>query len=128
MTTSCATALQIWRHSLRRVSHCSSHLTINISNTEGRRAELTSEISKILDLGKLGKSQANKLRGRMQFAENQIFGRLNRRALKAVSEHAAVGNDSVSFETRILLEDFLRSLNSGLPRIIELMLAHPSPG
>ncbi len=90
-----------------------------ISNTDGRREEITHEISHVLEHGKLTKSMANKLRGRMQFAENQIFGRLNRRALKAVSEHAALGNDSVPFETRLLLQDFLHSLNSGRPRIID---------
>ena len=92
---------------------------VYISNTEGRREEITREISAVLENGKLTKSMANKLRGRMQFAENQIFGRLNRRALKAVSEHAAVGNDEVTFETRLLLQDFLSSLNSGKPRTID---------
>lgn len=92
---------------------------VSVSNTDGRREEITSEISNVIRQGKLSKSMANKLRGRMQFAENQIFGRLSRRALKAVSEHAAVGNDSISFETRVLLEDFLRAMNSGLPRMID---------
>ena len=97
----------------------SIHSSVSISNTDGRREEITHKISNVLACGKMSKSVANKLRGRMQFAENQIFGRLNRRALKAVSEHAAVGNDSVSFETRLLLQDFLHSLNSGKPRIVD---------
>ena len=52
-----------------------------------RVEELTKEIENVLTICKLKKSAANKLRGRMQFAENQIFERLSRRCLKAVSEH-----------------------------------------
>ena len=92
---------------------------VKVANTASRIDELTQDINTVLSAGSMKKSLANKLRGRMQFAENQIFGRLSRRALKAVAEHSVVGDDTLSFEVRCLLEDFIASLNSSRPRLVD---------
>ena len=91
---------------------------VKVSNTSGRVEELTRDINSVLAAGSLKKSLANRLRGRMQFAENQIFGRLSRRALKAMAEQTTVGDERLSFEVKCLLQDFVKSLNSNRPRII----------
>ena len=91
---------------------------ICVSNTAGRVDELTKEITAILDTGRLKKSAANKLRGRMQFAENQIFGRLSRRCLKAIAEHATIGDERISFQTTVLLKEFIESLSANKPRCV----------
>ena len=92
---------------------------VRISNTTTRVAELTRDIKAILEAGSMKKSLANRLRGRMQFAENQLFGRLSRRALKAVAEHSMVGDEQLSFEFKSLLGDFVVSLNNNKPRVID---------
>ena len=91
---------------------------IYVANTAGRVDELSKEVNAILNTCQLKKSSANKLRGRMQFAENQIFGRLNRRCLKAIAEHATIGDDRISFQTTILLKEFLVSLSANRPRCV----------
>ena len=46
---------------------------VKVANTASRIDELTQDINSVLSAGSMKKSLANKLRGRMQFAENQIF-------------------------------------------------------
>ena len=99
-----------------------SHSEVYISNTASRISELTKEIDTVLKSGKLKRTLGNKLRGRMQFAENQVFGRLNRRCLKAISEHSVVGSERLSHQTMILMEEFKRSLNASRPRTISARL------
>ena len=89
-----------------------------VANTSGRVDELTKEVNTILETCRLKKSAANKLRGRMQFAENQIFGRLNRRCLKAIAEHATIADERISFQMNILLKEFLESLSANRPRCV----------
>ncbi|CAE7255146.1 unnamed protein product [Symbiodinium sp. CCMP2592] len=61
------------------------HLTkgsLLISNTEARISELVSELSNILDRGRISRSEARHMAGRMSFAGGQIFGRLPKSCLK----------------------------------------------
>lgn len=92
------------------------------ANASSRVEELTKEIENVLTIYKLKKLAANKLRGRMQFAANQIFGRLSRRYLKAVSEYAMLGNNNISFPTSMLLKEFVTALFSNRPRCIDISL------
>ncbi len=95
---------------------------VYISNTESRVSELSKEIGSVIEAGKLKRTLGNKLRGRMQFAENQVFGRLNRRCLKAISEHCAVGSEKLNHQTLVLLEEFKRALTVSKPRTISARL------
>lgn len=95
---------------------------IFVANTSSRVEELTKEIENILTICKLKKSAANKLRGRMQFAAKQIFGRLSRRCLKAVSEHGVLGNHDIAFQISMLLKEFVAALFSNRPRCIDISL------
>ena len=54
-----------------------------VSNTEARVKELVSEISDILRQGRISRSKARHMAGRMSFASGQIFGRLSKSCLKA---------------------------------------------
>lgn len=92
---------------------------LSVANVSSRVEELTREIEHVLSTRKLKKSAANKLRGRMQFAENQIFGRLSRRCLKAISEHAVVGQDDIAFQAATLLREFVNALSSNRPRSVD---------
>ena len=105
------------------LSHTFSDSTVMISNTESRIQELTKDIACIIESGRLKRVLGNKLRGRMQFAENHIFGRLNRRCLKAIAEHCAIGCERLNNQTIILLQEFNESLYSGRPRTISAKLS-----
>ena len=104
------------------LSKVQSQAEVYISNTASRVSELTKEIDSVLEAGKLRRTLGNKLRGRMQFAENQVFGRLNRRCLKAISEHCVVGSEKLNHQTMVLLEEFKRALSVSKPRTISAKL------
>ena len=59
--------------------------TVEFSNTEKRTAELTEAIEAILARGTMTVLESQKLRGRMQFADGQLFGRLGRLCMRAES-------------------------------------------
>ncbi|CAE7893107.1 unnamed protein product, partial [Symbiodinium sp. KB8] len=54
-------------------------------NTSSRREELRGNISSILEQGNLPKKECERLRGRLQFASNQIAGKRAGRAFKALT-------------------------------------------
>eukprot|EP00435_Cladocopium_sp_Y103_P015320 s4862_g3.t1 len=61
---------------------------ITFSNTDKRKTELVNTINDILDKGRMTMLEAQKLRGRMQFMDGQLFGRLGTLCMRAVTEHA----------------------------------------
>ena len=68
--------------------HSFSNGSVKFSNTAKRTAELCELIDKILSAGSLELKEAQRLRGRMQFADSQLFGRCGRLCLSAVTDHA----------------------------------------
>ena len=63
---------------------------------------------------------ALKLRGRLQFADGQLFGRTGRLFLRRITEHAYGSSDSqISPETKVALERFLLRLSESAPRVID---------
>lgn len=93
---------------------------VRISNTEDPKKEISGNISSHLSSKKMTSTEAQKLRGRMQFAENQIFGRQARRCLKAVSEHLHTGRSFMDYEFCNLLGQFSEFLEKGRPREVRL--------
>ncbi len=61
---------------------------ILIDNTANRKLEISSVISSVIDGGRLPRADALRLRGRLQLASGQLFGRLAKKALSIVTEHA----------------------------------------
>ena len=61
---------------------------LTICNTAKRTRELVETVGSIVREGHMSKALALKLRGRMQFAEGQLFGRVGRLCLRAISDHA----------------------------------------
>ena len=93
---------------------------VKISNTEDRKKEILGNISSHLSSRRMTSSEAQKLRGRMQFAENQIFGRQARRCLMAVSEHLHTGRFMMDHELCNILTEFSKYLDEGRPREVRL--------
>ena len=58
-----------------------------IDNTENRKKELVKALDEAREAGRLSPQEAAKLKGRMSFAEGQIFGRVCRGFFNSLSQH-----------------------------------------
>ena len=70
-----------------------------VSNTEERVRELCEQLDYVLRARRLNKMDGEKLRGRLQFANGQLFGRSARNNLRILSKHIASGRQSLCDET-----------------------------
>ena len=60
---------------------------VKFSNAEKRSTELVSTINSILQKGSMTLLEAQKPRGRMQFMDGQLFGRLGKLCMREVTNH-----------------------------------------
>ena len=89
-----------------------------MSNTEDRVEELVKDIGDILTSKLFTRAEGERLRGRLQFASSQVFGRKFRRPLKTLSNHVTQGRKSVSDQTMKCLADISQLLQENTPRRI----------
>ena len=95
-------------------------------NTTKRVQELVNTISELLDRGRMTQAEALSLRGRMQFAKAQIWGRAARICLNVVTEHAYGSEDgSLSAATCAAMSTFTECLVTSPPRCISGNLDRP---
>ena len=87
-----------------------------VSNTTERVEELVQDIDNILSAGTLPKAEGERLRGRLQFASSQVFGRKLKRLLKVLSNHVAMGRKSMSDLTKECLIQVSTILTRSSPR------------
>lgn len=64
---------------------------VEFRNTTKRTEELSCTIQDFVDSGKMSLLESQRLRGRMQFADGQLFGRIGQLCLRAVSIHGFSG-------------------------------------
>ena len=89
-------------------------------NTEKRVRELCGYIDSSISKGVMSLLESQKLRGRMQFAEGQLFGRLGRLCLRAITEHAYSGRGPrLSTQCIKAMERFKNFLLNSQPRRIQ---------
>ena len=81
-----------------------------IANIESRRAELCEEIKSVLSDGQLGSKRAQRLRGRMQFAESQLFGRMGKRCLRVLADFSEARRVSLTRKDVFFLKMFCQLL------------------
>ena len=94
---------------------------VGFSNTESRVLEVCQLIDQILAEGRLEAKQAVRLRGRLQFADGQLFGRLGKLCLKEVTNHAFRSSSCLlSARCKVLLNLLKERLANGQPRSISL--------
>ena len=92
---------------------------VSFANTEKRVKELTETIDEVLLAKRLTKQGALVLRGRMQFAKAQLWGRAARLCLSAVTAHACNGSgDGLGDHTLALLKVFRCHLLQGLVKLL----------
>ena len=87
-----------------------------VSNTTERVEELVQDIDNILSAGALPKAEGERLRGRLQFASTQVFGRKLKRLLKVLSNHVTMGRRSMSDLTKECLRQVSTILTRNSPR------------
>ena len=93
---------------------------VEFGNTERRVTELVGSIQRILEADRLSLQDAQRLRGRMQFSDGQIFGRLGRLCMRAVTQHAySLKGPKLSLECRVALKKFADFLRFSPPRKIQ---------
>ena len=96
------------------------------ANTEKRVAELVDTIEKILKAGDLPVAEALSLRGRMQFAHSQLWGRSSKLCLNAVTSHAYAAKGSQIDEVLVHhLNTFKNFLIKSRPREVTATWATP---
>ncbi|CAE7203434.1 unnamed protein product [Symbiodinium sp. CCMP2592] len=97
-----------------------------LCNTESRTNEFCTSIRAIMDAGTLTKSAALKLRGRMQFACGQVFGRLAKVCLKHLTDFA-YGDLPPNVPANLLhaLQGFCGVLKEASPRLVQVMRQEP---
>ena len=89
-----------------------------ISNTEKRTAEALKDIDAALDANSLDPKLSERLRGRLQFASCQVFGRRPKAALRLLADHGKQRRWDISDVTRHALCQLRRFLLHGKPRPI----------
>ena len=88
----------------------------HVTNTPSRIDEISMEIQRLIEQDFVTQLEAQKLRGRMQFAESQIYGRTGKRCIGALKEFACRRRTSL-FEREIaFLKLFVSLLKSDVPR------------
>lgn len=73
-----------------------------VGNTDGRKSELDSRISSILEANSLTPAESMSMRSRLLFAESQIFGRYAKTALREIGSVALSGKVQRPLSSRLL--------------------------
>ena len=89
-----------------------------IRNTESRVTEISASIEGVLLKGSISRVEARRLRGRMQFAESQLFGRVGKRCLRALGELSDGITKVLSERDLFFLGLFVEFLKHAPPREI----------
>eukprot|EP00435_Cladocopium_sp_Y103_P019666 s4341_g4.t1 len=95
---------------------CSSTGDCKISNTAARIPEIKTEIERILGTGWILQVETQKLRGRMQFADSQIYGRAGKRRTRTLRDFACRRRSKISEKDAKFLKLFVQLLEDGGPR------------
>ncbi|CAL1133476.1 unnamed protein product [Cladocopium goreaui] len=94
---------------------------IKFTNTEKRSMELVDTINALLCKGSMTTLEAQRLRGRMQFMDGQLFGRLGKLCMREVTNHSCeLKTSRLSKRTFDALKRFTIFLEHAEPRRIHL--------
>lgn len=105
---------------------CSGSGLCRISNTEAHVAEISAALLDVISKGCMTRAEAQKLRGRMQFAEAQLFGRTAKRCVKVLSSFTEHRRSLLSAKEKAFLELFRAYLVSSRPRELRALNSSPT--
>ena len=100
----------------------SSQFECKVANTDSRIEEIAAEVQRLIGSGSITQINAQKLRGRMQFAESQIFGRTGNRCINCLKDFSCRRRSKMCDRDATFLKFFLSLLKSDAPRIISKRL------
>ena len=98
----------------------SNNYTCKVSNTASRIEEISTEIQKLLNAGSITQVDAQKLRGRMQFAESQIYGRTGKCCIAWLKDFSCRRRSKIADRDGVYLKLFLSLLKSEESRVVFL--------
>ena len=99
---------------------------VEFSNTPKRVAELIESINSFLTKGSMSLVEGQRLRGRMQFSDGQLFGRMGRLCMRAVNNHIFSGKGcKIPAECSSAMQRFACFLNTSVPRKIRRAVSDP---
>lgn len=99
---------------------------VEIGNTDARRQKLIKFLATVLETKRLTKQEALRLRGRLQFTAGNLFGRIARSCLAAVSNRAySPATAAVPDDLMLALTLHKRLLEIGAPRVLKLSSVVP---
>ena len=96
----------------------SNNFICEVANTASRVEEIVAEIDKVHAAGKISKHDSARLRGRMVFAEAQLFGRVGRRCVKALADFASGFRSRLNSDDVFFFELFKQVLLQSRPRLV----------
>ena len=76
-----------------------------VANTQDRVKELCEELDSVLMAGSLRRADGERLRGRLQFASGQLFGRSARNRMRTLSKHISSGRTALCDNTMLALRE-----------------------
>ena len=94
----------------------SCNFTCKVTNTASRIEEACLEIQRVLSSGSISQVETQKLRGRMQFAESQIYGRTGKRCIACLKDFASRKRSRITQRDALFLKLFVSLLTSDEPR------------
>ena len=93
---------------------------LTIANTEARTSELIATLEDVIAKGRVSKSEARRVAGRMSFAVGQVFGRLAKACLKVFYSLVESRTNRLSAEMVKAVEMYVFSLKYHPPRTLNL--------
>ena len=94
----------------------SSQGTILVTNTESRVSELSADLQAVVSSRVVKRTDAQRLRGRMQFADSQLFGRCGKKCIKALGCVADGKTKFLNESQKLNLQLFRELLTQSPPR------------
>ena len=92
---------------------------VTFANTEKRKQDLRSLIEAILSKNSITCKEGQVLRGKLQFAQGQLYGRLGRLCLNEISRLCNPGKHKIDKNARAALQRYLHHLVASKPRSID---------
>ena len=87
-----------------------------VCNTASRVTELCADMQLVIESGVLSSKDAQRLRGRMQFADAQLFGRTGKRCLRMLGDFAENRRRNLTDKDVFFLRLFMVLLQKNIPR------------
>lgn len=98
---------------------------VYFDNTEKRKQDLSDLIQETLKSKNVTQKEGQVLRGKLQFADSQVYGRLSKLCLAEVSKLCASGGKALDGQAEMALKRFLGFLSSGKPRVLSCHTDRP---